>query len=171
MMPTVTGRPSQPGVGRRACSAAAVWALVCIVLTMLIASSSSAQSQRSEPLAIVTQSGQRHAFQVEVARNDADRAQGLMYRRSMPADRGMLFDFGKVEPVAMWMQNTYLPLDMLFIRPDGSIARIAANAEPLSTRTIPSGEPVLAVLELNAGTAARLGINPGDRVEHPIFKR
>jgi hypothetical protein len=60
---------------------------------------------------------------------------------------------------------------MLFIRPNGTIARIATNAEPLSTRTIPSGEPVLAVLELNAGTAVRLGIKPGDRVEHPLFKR
>jgi uncharacterized protein len=89
----------------------------------------------------------------------------------MPADQGMLFDFGHIEPVSMWMQNTYLPLDMLFIRPDGTIARIAANTEPLSTRTIPSGEPVLAVLELNAGTAARLGIRPGDRIEHPLFKR
>jgi uncharacterized membrane protein (UPF0127 family) len=108
---------------------------------------------------------------VEVARNDADRAQGLMFRRSMPADQGMLFDFGRVEPVSMWMQNTYLSLDMLFIRPEGTIARIAANTEPLSTRTISSGEPVLAVLELNAGTAARLGIKAGDRVEHPVFKR
>ncbi len=106
-----------------------------------------------------------------MARNDADRAQGLMYRRAMPADQGMLFDFAKVGPVSMWMQNTYLPLDMLFVRPDGTIARIAANTEPLSTRTIPSGEPVLAVLELNAGTAAKLGIKPGDRIEHPLFKR
>jgi uncharacterized membrane protein (UPF0127 family) len=130
-----------------------------------------AAAQNLEPLAIVAQDGTRHAFQVEVARNDADRAQGLMYRRSMPADRGMLFDFGRVEPVAMWMQNTYLSLDMLFIRPDGVIARVAANTEPLSTRTIPSGEPVLSVLELNAGTAARLGIKAGDRVEHPLFKR
>jgi uncharacterized protein len=129
-----------------------------------------AHAQSFEALAIVAQDGTRHSFKVEVARNDADRAQGLMYRRSMPADQGMLFDFGRVEPVAMWMQNTYLSLDMLFIRPDGSIARVAANAEPLSTRTIPSGEPVLAVLELNGGTAARLGIRPGDRVEHPIFK-
>ncbi|MBZ6075050.1 DUF192 domain-containing protein [Microvirga puerhi] len=127
--------------------------------------------QAIEALTIQAQGGQRQAFQVEVARNDADRAQGLMFRRSMPADHGMLFDFGRVEPVAMWMQNTYLPLDMLFIRPDGTIARIAANTEPLSTRTIPSGEPVLAVLELNAGTASRLGIKPGDRVEHPLFKR
>ncbi|WP_205789998.1 DUF192 domain-containing protein [Microvirga makkahensis] len=128
-------------------------------------------AQALESLSIVTQGGQKRSFQVEVARNDADRAQGLMFRRSMAPDRGMLFDFGRVEPVSMWMQNTYLSLDMLFIRQDGTIARIAANTEPLSTRTISSGEPVLAVLELNAGTAAELGIKPGDRVEHPIFKR
>ncbi len=128
-------------------------------------------AQALETLSISTQGGQKQTFKVEVARNDADRAQGLMFRRSMPADQGMLFDFVRVEPVSMWMQNTYLPLDMLFIRADGTIARIAANTEPLSTRTIPSGEPVLAVLELNAGTAAKLGIKPGDRVEHPVFKR
>ena len=128
-------------------------------------------AQALESLSIATQGGSRQSFRVEVARNDADRAQGLMYRRSMPADQGMLFDFGRVEPVSMWMQNTYLALDMLFIRPDGTIARIAANTEPLSTRTSPSGEPVLAVLELNAGTTAKLGIKAGDRVEHPIFKR
>jgi len=138
---------------------------------VLFSASVPARAQALEPLAIVTRSGQRHAFQVEVARTDADRAQGLMFRRSMPPDRGMLFDFARVEPVSMWMQNTYLPLDMLFIRPDGTIARIAANAEPLSTRTIPSGEPVLAVLELNGGTAARLGIRAGDRVEHALFRR
>ena len=130
-----------------------------------------AYAQALEALSILGQGGQRQNFQVEVARNDADRAQGLMFRRSMPADRGMLFDFGKVEPVSMWMQNTYLSLDMLFIRADGTIARVAANTEPLSTRTIPSGEPVLAVLELNAGTAAKLGIKAGDKVEHPLFKR
>jgi uncharacterized membrane protein (UPF0127 family) len=130
-----------------------------------------ASAQGLESLAILTKAGQRHAFQVEVARNDADRAQGLMFRRSMVPDHGMLFDFGRVEPVAMWMQNTYIPLDMLFIRPDGTIARVAANAEPLSTRTIPSGEPVLAVLELNGGTASRLGIKAGDRVEHALFGR
>ena len=141
---------------------------VCGLVALLW--SMAAQAQAFEPLTIVTSSGPQ-AFQVEVARNDADRAQGLMYRRSMPANQGMLFDFGRVAPVSMWMQNTYLSLDMLFIRPDGSIARIAENTEPLSTRTIPSGEPVLAVLELNAGTAARLGIRPGDRVEHPLFKR
>lgn len=144
-------------------------AFPALVILVLIAGA--AYAQALESLSIAIQGGQRQTFRVEVARNDADRAQGLMFRRSMPADQGMLFDFGRVEPVSMWMQNTYLPLDMLFIRADGTIARIAANTEPLSTRTIPSGEPVLSVLELNAGTAARLGIKPGDRVEHPIFKR
>ncbi|VUD70157.1 hypothetical protein MET9862_00720 [Methylobacterium symbioticum] len=112
-----------------------------------------------------------HRFSVEVMRTDADRSRGLMYRRSMAADHGMLFDFERTEPVSMWMKNTYLSLDMLFIRADGLIARIAAETEPLSTAIIPSGEPVLAVLELNAGTAARLGLRTGDRVEHPLFRK
>jgi len=135
----------------------------------LLTWSASAHAQVLQPLTIVTASG-RHMFQVELADNDASRAQGLMYRRSLAPDRGMLFDFKRVEPISMWMQNTYVSLDMLFIRPDGTIARVATNAEPLSTRTIPSGEPVLAVLEVVAGTAARLGIKPGDKVEHPLFK-
>jgi uncharacterized membrane protein (UPF0127 family) len=143
-------------------------ALACCLCVIFVGA---VHAQALEPLTIVQQGGQRQGFQVEVARTEADRAQGLMFRRSMQADRGMLFDFGRVEPVAMWMQNTYLPLDMLFVRPDGTIARIAANTEPLSTRTIPSGEPVLAVLELNAGTSARLGIKAGDRIDHPLFKR
>ena len=132
--------------------------------------SASLQAQTFEPLTIVSGSA-RHAFQVEVARNDADRAQGLMFRRNLAPDRGMLFDFARVQPISMWMQNTYIPLDMVFIRPDGTIARVAENAEPLSTRMIPSGEPVLAVLEVPGGTAARLAIKAGDRVEHPLFKR
>ena len=137
-------------------------------LTLACALGSLAQSL--EPLTIATAGGARHPFMVEVARTDAERAQGLMYRRSLAPDRGMLFDFKKVEPVSMWMQNTYVSLDMLFIRPDGTIARVATDAEPLSTRTVPSGEPVLAVLEVPAGTAARLGIKAGDLVEHPLFK-
>lgn len=128
------------------------------------------EAARTEPLAIATRAGPQR-FEVEVMRNDADRARGLMFRRSMAPNHGMLFDFERVEPVAMWMKNTYLPLDMLFIRPDGTVARVAADTEPLSTRTILSGEPVLAVLELNAGTAARLGIRPGDKVEHPLFRK
>jgi len=123
-----------------------------------------------ETLSIVS-GDKRHAFQVEVMRTNEERARGLMHRRYLPADRGMLFDFQRVEPVAMWMENTFIPLDMLFIRADGTIARIAENTEPLSRRTIPSGEPVLSVLEINGGVSKTLGIKPGDRIEHPLFKR
>lgn len=161
--PTLDGaRAAHPRARQGLAGILAALLLVVLALPVL--------AQALEPLTIASGS-ERHAFQVEVARNDADRAQGLMFRRSMPADRGMLFDFERVAPVSMWMQNTYIPLDMLFVRRDGTIARIAENAEPLSTRSIPSGEPVLAVLELNGGTARRLGIKPGDRVEHPVFKR
>jgi uncharacterized membrane protein (UPF0127 family) len=148
-----------------------LFARAAVSLVVALALVFGALAQAAEPLAIVTRGG-RHAFTIEVARNDADRAQGLMYRRSLAPDRGMLFDFGpRSEPILMWMKNTYVPLDMIFIRPDGTIARVAENAEPLSTRTISSGEPVTAVLEVPGGTAARLGIKPGDKVEHPLFGR
>jgi len=150
---------------RQACARLLLAALVALDF------SAAGSAQTFEPLTIVMAGGARHAFEVEVARTDAERSQGLMFRRTLAPDRGMLFDFKRVEPVTMWMQNTYVSLDMLFIRPDGTIARIAANTEPLSTRTISSGEAVLAVLEVVAGTAARLGIRPGDRVEHPLFAR
>jgi len=146
--------------------------LVCAGLAgvLLLVAAFPALSQGLEPLQIQTSRGAQ-AFSVEVMRTDADRAQGLMYRRSLAPDRGMLFDFKENAPVSMWMRNTYLSLDMLFIRPDGTIARIAEDTEPLSTRIIPSGEPVLAVLEVPAGTARRLGIRPGDRVDHPLFAK
>jgi uncharacterized protein len=111
----------------------------------------------------------RHAFNVEVMRNAERRAKGLMFRQSMPADEGMLFDFERDQMVMMWMKNTYLTLDMVFILADGRIHRIEANTEPMSERTISSGQPVRAVLELNAGTSAKLGLKPGDRVLHPMF--
>jgi uncharacterized membrane protein (UPF0127 family) len=110
-----------------------------------------------------------HAFTVEMAENDADRAKGLMYRKELPEGKGMLFDFKRDQEVSFWMENTYIPLDMLFIRGDGTILRIAENTEPLSTRMIPSGGPVRAVLEVIGGTARKFGIAPGDRVAHPIF--
>ena len=149
---------------------AALMALLCLAPAALAGTALAQGAAAPEPLAIDTKGG-RQAFTVEVMRNDEDRARGLMFRRTMAPDRGMLFDFERVQPVSMWMRNTYLPLDMVFIRADGSVARVAADAEPLSERTINSGEPVLAVLELNAGTAARLGIRPGDRVEHALFRR
>ena len=148
----------------------AVLAFAALAIGPKPAQAQNASAGGLEPLTIVTASG-RHAFQVEVMRTPEQRARGLMHRQFMPADRGMLFDFKRVEPVAMWMQNTYISLDMLFIRADGTVARIAERAEPLSTRTIPSGEPVLSVLEINGGVAEKLGIKPGDKVEHPLFKR
>lgn len=111
-----------------------------------------------------------HSFAVEIAANDAERAKGLMYRKSLPPGRGMLFDFHNDQELAMWMKNTYISLDMLFIRGDGRILRIAENTEPLSTKIIPSGGPVRAVLEVIGGTVRKLGIAPGDRVAFPIFK-
>lgn len=142
---------------------------VCVCLVVLFAAVPAALAQALEPLVIVTANGPQR-FEVEVVREEADRARGLMFRRSLAPDRGMLFDFARVEPVSMWMKNTYLSLDMIFIRPNGTIARVAENTEPLSTRTVGSGEPVLAVLEVVAGTAKRLGIKAGDRVEHPLFR-
>jgi uncharacterized membrane protein (UPF0127 family) len=143
---------------------------LCVLFLVFFAAAPAALAQTVEPLVIVTAAGPQR-FEVEVMREDADRARGLMFRRSLAPDRGMLFDFARVEPVSMWMKNTYLSLDMIFIRPNGTIARVAENAEPLSTRTISSGEPVLAVLEVIAGTAKRLGIKPGDRVEHTLFRK
>ena len=111
-----------------------------------------------------------HSFAVEVVDNDADRAKGLMYRKELPEGRGMLFDFHRDQEVSFWMQNTYIPLDMIFIRGDGRILRIEENTEPLSTRMIPSRGPVRAVLEVIGGSSRKLGIAPGDRVASPIFK-
>jgi hypothetical protein len=121
-----------------------------------------------QTLEIATKSGV-HVFSVELADNDAERAKGLMYRKELPEGQGMLFDFHREQDVSFWMQNTYISLDMIFIRGDGRILRIAENTEPLSTRLIPSGGPVRAVLEIIGGSARKLGIAPGDRVAAPIF--
>ena len=111
----------------------------------------------------------RFEFLVEMAVSPAQRSQGLMFRESLEEDRGMLFDFGKPQQAAMWMRNTYVPLDMLFIDADGQITQIAANTQPLSDAVIASRAPVRAVLELRGGVSAKLGIRPGDRVIHPLF--
>jgi uncharacterized membrane protein (UPF0127 family) len=128
-----------------------------------------AQGAGEVTLEIVSKTGV-HAFAVELAIDEAERARGLMFRKELPEGRGMLFDFERDQPVAFWMHNTYISLDMIFIRGDGSILRIAENTEPLSDRLVPSGGPVRAVLEVIAGTAHKLGIAPGDHVESPIFK-
>lgn len=108
-------------------------------------------------------------FLVEVAADSATQERGLMFRKTMAPNAGMLFDFRQLVMTTFWMKNTILPLDMLFIRPDGSISSIAANTTPYSTQPIPSAEPVRAVLEINGGRAAQLGIEPGERVHAAIF--
>ncbi len=121
-----------------------------------------------ESLEIVTHGGVKR-FDVEVADTPRSREKGLMFRRSLAADHGMLFDFKTPQEVAFWMKNTLIPLDMVFISADGRIVSIAANAQPLSEVPIPSGGDVLGVLELRGGRAAEIGARPGDRVHERIF--
>jgi hypothetical protein len=111
-----------------------------------------------------------HAFSVEVVDTEPAREKGLMFRKSLPEGQGMLFDFQSEGNVSFWMKNTYIPLDMIFIRGDGRILRIAEDAVPQSVDIIPSGGPVRAVLEVIGGTAQKYGLAPGDRVAYPIFK-
>ncbi len=111
----------------------------------------------------------KFAFQVELAKSPEERRIGLMHRRHMAPDHGMLFDFGETAPVAMWMRNTYIPLDMLFIRADGVVANIAHDAVPHSEVILASAGPVRAVLELPAGTTRLLGIEAGARILHPTL--
>jgi uncharacterized protein len=143
---------------------------VCFAATLaVVAGGKPAHAAGEAKIEIVSTSGV-HAFAVELVATDAERERGLMFRKELPEGRGMLFDFEHERPVSFWMHNTYISLDIIFIRGDGRILRIAENAEPMSDRLIPSEGPVRAVLEVIAGTARKLGIAPGDRVESPIFK-
>lgn len=121
-----------------------------------------------EPLTILTKTGGKN-FSIEMAKTEQQRATGLMYRKSLPEGQGMLFDFAPNQDVTMWMKNTYVSLDMIFIRADGKIHHIAERTTPLSETTISSRGRVRAVLEVVAGTAQKLGIAPGDQVVHPLF--
>jgi uncharacterized protein len=117
-------------------------------------------------LVIKTASGD-HNFNIEVATTQQEQALGLMFRRSLPENAGMLFLYDPPQPAAMWMKNTLIPLDMVFIAPDGRVLRIESNAEPLSTTVIPSEGDISAVLELNGGEADKIGLRRGDRVIYP----
>jgi uncharacterized protein len=146
-----------------------LWAGLAFVVFFAVSAGLPLWGGAADSLTIETSTG-LHAFQIEVADNDATREHGLMDRRYMPSDHGMLFEFEHNAPVAFWMKNTYIPLDMIFISPSGVVTHIATNAEPLSERVIPSGGPSLGVLELNGGMAASIGIKVGDKVRHPFFK-
>ena len=143
-------------------------AAAMVVACGLLAIAGSARAAGQGTLEIVGASGV-HAFKVELANTEPERQRGLMFRKELPPGQGMLFDFFSDQPVSFWMHNTYISLDMIFIRSDGRIMHIAENAKPLSDDLIPSGAPVRAVFEVIAGTARELGIKPGDKVINPIF--
>ncbi len=139
--------------------------LLCLVIFPVQAS-----SLPVFPLEIVTLDGSSKRFTVEFASTPETMMQGLMFRPSMPADAGMLFDFGvPPRPISMWMKNTLIPLDMLFISTDGHVLGIASHTTPGSLKAIASPGPIRAVLELNAGAAEREGITTGARILHPLF--
>jgi hypothetical protein len=140
------------------------------ILFVALVASAPAWSAPPQTLEIASKTGV-HSFAVEMATTEAEREKGLMFRKELPEGRGMLFDFHREQEVGFWMQNTYIPLDMIFIQGDGRILRIEANTQPLSTKLIPSNGPVRAVLEVIGGTAEKLGIAAGDRVASPIFGR
>jgi uncharacterized protein len=143
-------------------------AAVALFAALVFGLFASARASGTDTIEIVGGSGV-HPFSVELASNDAERERGLMYRKSLPEGHGMLFDFGYPQPTAFWMHNTYIPLDIIFIAPDGHIIRIAENAKPMNDSLIPSGGLVRGVLEVIGGTARKLGIKAGDKVTGSIF--
>ena len=145
-----------------------LWITLALASAVCLFASLDARAASVQPLEIVTKTGV-HVFSVEMATTEEEKTTGLMYRKELPDGKGMLFDFSPEQEVSMWMKNTYIPLDMIFIRSDGRILRIAENTEPLSTKVIPSRGLAKGVLEVIAGTAQKYGIAPGDRVAHPLF--
>ena len=141
---------------------------VMLVTALSLSVAAELQQFPTSQLTIVSPSGQ-HKFKIEVAETPAQMTQGLMFRKSLAPDAGMLFDYKQPTVATMWMRNTLIPLDMLFVDTQGRIVNIHERAVPQSLDVIGAAEPVRAVIELNGGTASRLGIEPGDRVVHPIF--
>ncbi|HXG78751.1 MAG TPA: DUF192 domain-containing protein [Methyloceanibacter sp.] len=135
-------------------------------LFALVLVAQGASAAGTETLVLKTDSGE-HRFHVELADTNEERALGLMYRRSLPEDGGMLFLYDRPRPATMWMKNTLIPLDMIFIAADGTVHRIESETEPFSTALISSEGDVLAVLEINAGQARKIGLKRGDKVLFP----
>ena len=150
------------------CVRAWLWTAVAAVVVLCAVAGPSARAASVQPLEIVTKNGVQ-VFSVEMATTEQEKETGLMYRKELADGKGMLFDFSPEQQVSMWMKNTYISLDMIFIRADGRILRIAENTEPQSTAIIRSGGLAKGVLEVIAGTAKKYGIEPGDRVAHPLF--
>jgi uncharacterized membrane protein (UPF0127 family) len=152
--------------------------LLALLATTSLAAASWADGAREldqvfprSTLRIATPDARLHTFKVWVAADDARRARGLMHVRELADDEGMLFVYQQEQMVGMWMKNTYIPLDMLFVAADGRVIRVAPNTTPHSLETVSSGRAALAVIELKGGTAAKLGIRAGARVAHPAFEQ
>ena len=128
-----------------------------------------AEAMRREELKLHTARGV-HVINTEITETQEEKALGLMFRTSLADNAGMLFFYNTPQEVTMWMRNTYIPLDMVFIRADGTVHRIEAWTQPFSETIISSGPNVVACLELAGGASERLGLKPGDRVEHALFK-
>jgi uncharacterized membrane protein (UPF0127 family) len=151
-------------------AAAVLLALLAVPACSAPAEPPVAAAERSaaglEQVPLTIRSGEQlHRFTVEVARTSEEQARGLMNRQSLEPNRGMIFPYDTPQPASFWMKNTLIPLDIIFVRPDGTIGRIAENTVPMSLDPIPSLEAVAAVLEIPGGRAAELGIEPGDTVE------
>ncbi|MGH6736255.1 MAG: DUF192 domain-containing protein [Methyloceanibacter sp.] len=141
-------------------------AAACLFALTVLESGAGSFGAGTGTVVLETDTGE-HRFEVEVATSDGERALGLMFRRSLPETGGMLFLYDRPQPAAMWMRNTYIPLDMIFISAGGRVHRIEANTEPFSTEVISSSGEVVGVLELNAGQAEKIGLKRGDRVVYP----
>jgi uncharacterized membrane protein (UPF0127 family) len=137
-----------------------------LIMFGLLTPWSSGMAAGTGTLVLKTATGD-HNFNIEVATTDQERALGLMFRRSLPENAGMLFIYDPPQPATMWMKNTFIPLDMVFISAEGKVHRIESNAEPFSTAIIPSDGDVAGVLELNAGEAGKIGLKRGDKVIYP----
>ena len=146
---------------------AAAWLFVVLV-ALTVGLLTPAHAMRRETLKLLT-AGAVREIDVEITETPQEKAQGLMFRTRLPDTSGMLFFYDTPQEITMWMRNTYIPLDMVFIRADGTVHRIESHTEPLSEDIIASHGDVSACLELAGGAAERLGVKPGDRVEHQLF--
>ncbi len=156
----------------RAVALAAAAALFATGASCARDGASTSRATSAENVLTIVSGDREHRFRVELARSAEERSQGLMFRTELADDAGMLFDFGPTPgPVSMWMKNTLIPLDMAFIAEGGRIARIAAMTTPRSLTSVPSGEDVIAVLEVRGGRLGELGVKEGDVVRHPMFDK
>ncbi len=153
-------------------------ALFCICMALLLVSGCGKNDNGNAPagadpikyVSIVKSNGQRYDFKIEIALTQEQQARGLMGRKDMDERSGMLFVFPKEEERAFWMKDTLIPLDMLFIRKDGTIHHLHENAQPLDLTSVPSNGPVIAAIELKGGASKKFGIQEGDKVHHPFFE-